>query len=202
MLDTYRKIVPAPLRAWLRKRLGGTDEQWQRVVMNRTTDQYVRSLDVANMDALEISGKDWARVPFRSYRSIYFPEYDVCSEPLRREGWDIVIAEQVFEHVVAPWRASKNVFQMLRPGGLFVITTPFLIPIHEDPIDCSRWTETGIKYLLAEGGFSPDKITTGSWGNRRCLRGNLRYWTRYVPLIHSLKNESRYPQTVWAFARK
>jgi hypothetical protein len=91
---------------------------------------------------------------------------------------------------------------MLWPGGLFLITTPFLIPIHEDPIDGSRWTETGLKHLLVEGGFQPDKITTDSWGNRSCLSGNLQFWTRYVPAIHSLKKESRYPQTVWVFARK
>jgi SAM-dependent methyltransferase len=202
MLDTYRKIVPAPLRIALRRILRGTDEQWQRVVMNRATEKYVRSLDLSNIDVLEISGKDWARLPFRSYRSVYFGEYDVCSGPLEREAWDLVIAEQVFEHVVAPWRAARNVFQMLRPGGQFLITTPFLIPIHEDPIDCSRWTETGLKHLLVEGGFQPDKITTDSWGNRSCLSGNLKFWTRYVPAIHSLKKEPRYPQTVWAFARK
>jgi len=202
MLSVYRKIVPAPVRNGLRKMLGGTDEQWQRVVMNRTTNQYVGALDLANLDVLEISGDAWGRLPFRTYKSVNFDEYDVCTEPLQLEAWDLIIAEQVFEHVVAPWKAVKNVFQMLRPGALFVITTPFLIPIHDGPIDCSRWTETGMKNLLVQGGFQPDKIITGSWGNRACLLANLRTWTRYVPAIHSLKNEARYPLTVWAFARK
>lgn len=202
MLSAYRKIVPAPLRKGLRHLLKGTDEQWHRVVMNRTTDQYVRSLDVGNLDALEISGSDWQRLPFRSYRAVHFDEYDICSQPLELEAWDIIIAEQVFEHVVAPWTAAKNVFQMLRPGGVFVVTTPFLIAIHDGPLDCSRWTETGLKHLLIQGGFQADKITTGSWGNRASLFANLRTWARYVPAIHSLKNESRYPLAVWAFARK
>jgi hypothetical protein len=116
MLDTYRKIVPAPLRSGLRKILKGTDEQWQRVVMNRATEKYVRSLDLSNIDALEISGKDLGELPFRSYRSVYFGEYDVCSGPLEAEAWDLVIAEQVFEHVVAPWRAGQERFSNALAG--------------------------------------------------------------------------------------
>jgi hypothetical protein len=59
---------------------------------------------------------------------------------------------------------------MLSVGGYFLdflVTTPFLSPIDENPHDCSRWTEVGLKHLLAEAGFSIDKIVTGSWGNRR-----------------------------------
>jgi hypothetical protein len=29
-------------------------------------------------------------------------------------------------------------------------------------VDCSRWTEVGLKPLLAEGGFGLDDITTGA----------------------------------------
>jgi hypothetical protein len=34
---------------------------WCRIVMNADTNQIVESLDVANIDALEISGKAWKK---------------------------------------------------------------------------------------------------------------------------------------------
>ena len=176
-------------------------EQWLRIVMNQETARLVSELDVNHASALEISGLGWRDFGFARYVAIGYPEYDVCAGVLD-ETFDIIIAEQVFEHVLWPYRAVCNVFQMLNPGGAFLITTPFLVRIHGHPIDCSRWTELGIRHLLAEGGFDIDRITTGSWGNRSCVRSNLLRWTPYNRWLHSLRNEEDYPLQVWALARK
>ena len=64
------------------------------------------------------------------------------------ESFDLIIAEQVFEHLKWPYRAAKNVYRMLRPGGSFLITTPFLVRCHEMPDDCTRWTDTELKNFL------------------------------------------------------
>jgi hypothetical protein len=40
----------------LREFLFGTDQHWARVVMDRETERYARSLDFKSLDALEISG--------------------------------------------------------------------------------------------------------------------------------------------------
>jgi hypothetical protein len=176
--------------------------QWARIVMESETNRLVSSLAPETRSALEISGDHWRMGPFRQYRSIDFSEYDVCNGMLD-ERFDIIIAEQVFEHVLWPYRAARNVFAMLNPGGALLITTPFLVKIHENPTDCSRWTEIGIKHLLAEAGFNIEMIITGSWGNRSCIRANLRRWCVYYrPWIHSLKDEPDYPIVIWALARK
>jgi SAM-dependent methyltransferase len=169
--------------------------------MDQETIRLIRGLDVEHCSALEISGQKWKTRRFGSYRSVGFPAYDVCSDVLD-DRFDLIIAEQVFEHLLWPYRAVRNVHQMLAPGGAFLITTPFLIKIHEEPQDCSRWTEDGIRYLLAEGGFDLSRVTTGSWGNRACVRANLRTWTLYSPRLHSLQNEPDCPVVVWALARK
>jgi SAM-dependent methyltransferase len=182
---------------------GGFDDQWARVVMNRETEILIRSIDPQSKAALEISGTHWgARVPFARYRSVGFPGYDVCAAPLPDEKFDIVIAEQVFEHLLWPYRAVRHVHDMLNPAGAFLLTTPFLIKIHDQPTDCSRWTEVGLKHLLAEGGFDINLITTGSWGNRACILANWPRWQIYQAWRHSLKNEPEYPVVVWAMARK
>jgi SAM-dependent methyltransferase len=114
--------------------------------------------------------------------------------------FDLIIADQVFEHLLWPYRAGRNVRSMVKPGGHFLMTTPFLIKVHESPVDCSRWTELGLKHLLAECGFPLEEIRTGSWGNRACVRANFRRWARKG--FRSLANESEFPVTVWALAKK
>ena len=91
---------------------------------------------------------------------------------------------------------------MLSPGGYFLVSTPFLVRLHEVPVDCTRWTETGLKYFLAECGFDPQEIKTGSWGNRACIRANFKRWVRYRRRLHSLSNEPDFPYCVWALARR
>ena len=177
------------------------DNQWARIVMNQETDRLVRTLDWQNASVLEISGQKWKNFGFRSYRSVDFPDYDLCSGALD-EKFDIIIVEQVFEHLLWPYRAVRNVLQMLKPNGGFLISTPFLVKIYNSPVDCSRWTEVGLRHLLAEGGFDINRITTGSWGNRACIRSNWWKWTIYRPWLHSLKNEPEFPFHVWALARK
>src|SRR5205823_1632242 len=115
------------------KRLGATDMHWVRVVMNRATTRMIQSLAPENLSALEISGDHWRkRAPFRSYRSVRYPDFDICQSTLE-ESFDLIIAEQVFEHLLWPYRAGKNVYKMLNPGGSFLVTTPFLIRVHRAP---------------------------------------------------------------------
>jgi SAM-dependent methyltransferase len=200
-----RALVPAcyrpRLRKWLRPEEG---VQWCRVVMNREIERFIRSLDCASLDALEISGTgSQGRYNFRSYQTVDFPAYDVCRGPLAMETYGLVIAEQVFEHVLRPDLAATHVYQMLRPGGHFVISTPFLLKVHGAPSDLYRWTEHGLRQLLGNAGFGA--ISVGSWGNRECLLADMTPglgWTIYVPELHSLHNEPQFAIVVWAFAKK
>jgi hypothetical protein len=205
-------VLPGPAfsrsywRAWLRGLLnlvGFETTDWVRVVMYRECFNFIRNLGPGALDVLEISpGPQWRRqFRFKSYVGTGFPAYDVCQEIVSANAYDLIIADQVFEHLKWPYRAGKNVHAMLRPGGHFVVTVPFLIRVHDSPIDCSRWTETGLSYFLQECGFEEDEITTGSWGNRACVRGNFVRWKKRG-WFRSLRNEPRFPVVVWAFARR
>ncbi len=186
-------------------RLTGSDTRihWSRVVMDRETANYMKSLFPLSRDVLEISGTQYQHAPFKSYTTLSFPDFDICKKPLAcTTSYDLIIMEQVLEHVLWPLRAVTNAHAMLRPDGVLLVTTPFLVKIHDAPVDCSRWSELGLKHLLAEGGFELANITTRSWGNRACVRSNFNRWTPWHPLIHSLKNEIDFPVVVWAFAKK
>jgi SAM-dependent methyltransferase len=190
------------LRELYNRLTGAQDEHWARAVMNRETLRLVTALAPETLDALEISGDRWRDLcEFRSYRSVAFPEYDLCAGALG-ERFDLIFAEQVFEHLLWPYRAGRHVYRMLRPGGHFLITTPFLIRVHGYPVDCTRWTETGLRHFLAECGFPLEEIRTGSWGNRACVRANFHQFPRYRARLHSLRNEPEFPVVVWALALK
>lgn len=208
MRNYLMRLINSPrwqfIRPWLRPYLtsGGPQEQWARIILNKETKKIVSSLNPENLSALEISGDTW-NTPglFGKYRSVDYPDYDVCAGALE-EQFDLIIVEQVFEHLLWPYRAGKNVYQMLAPGGKFIISTPFMLCIHNHPVDCTRWTEVGIKYFLAECGFPLEDIQTGSWGNKACVKANLKRWQIYQPWLHSLSNEPEFPITVWAVATK
>jgi SAM-dependent methyltransferase len=193
------------LKARLRRALhavGYDTTDWMRIVMYRRCFEFVRSLGPERLDALEISaGPQWVReFGFRSYTGTGYPGFDICSQTLPQH-FDLIIADQVFEHLKWPYRAGRNIEAMLRPGGHFLITMPFLVRVHKSPIDCTRWTEEGLFYFLQECGFAAGAITTGSWGNRACVKGNLTVW-RKRGVFGSLDNEPDFPVAVWAFARK
>lgn len=194
-----------PQKDWVKaqlRRVGVEHEDWVRVILYRKAFEFVRGLNPAKLSALEISGGGrWKQLGFGSFLATDYPEYDVCTHELDQQ-FDVIIADQVFEHLLWPYRAGRNVYSMLKPGGYFIMATPFLIKQHPMPYDCTRWTETGIKYFLAECGWDLEKIKTDSWGNRSCVKANLgRNWAKFGPLS-SLRNEANFPVTVWAFAQK
>lgn len=218
-MTLHRKILYA-LRhpSYLRRRLLGPivesiqrktkydHTQWSRVVMYRQLFERIRELGPGKLSALEIapggSNSPWRQLGFAEYVGVDYPQFDICKDRLDRE-FDIIVADQVFEHLLWPYRAARNVFSMLKTGGRFVSTTPFLIRVHDVPVDCSRWTETGIKHLLAETGFDMEKMITGSWGNAACVRANLPspQWAS-IGWGRSLRNEPEYPVVVWVVAGK
>jgi len=181
-------------------------QQWARVVMYETLFKAVTDLGPAHLEAMEISpggpNSPWRALGFKDYVGVDFPNFDICGERLDRQ-FDLIIADQVFEHLLWPYRAAKNVFAMLKPDGYFINTTPFLIKVHNVPVDCTRWTELGMKHLLAEAGFDLAQIQTGAWGNSDCVIANVK--SRTWPVLgwgRNMKNEVDFPVAVWAIARK
>lgn len=172
--------------------------------MNRECDAFMNTLSTGSLTCLEISGNGsrWANRTWASYNATKYPEYDVCVKPLSGE-WDVIIAEQVLEHLADPQKALDNMYAMLRSGGVLLITTPFLLKFHPVPRDYSRWTEDGIREMLLRSKFS--RVAVSSWGNRECLIADMTdddKWTNYRPHRHSLRNDPRFPIVVWAFSHK
>lgn len=135
-----------------------------------------------------------------NYHFANFPEFDIAREATK-EQFDIVIADQVLEHVLDPVQAARNIRAMLKPGGTAMIATPFLFRVHARPHDYYRWTEPGLRQLLLNAGFSDDAIESHSWGNKACVRAHVGSDVKDFGFGRDLSNDPEYPIMVWAFAR-
>ena len=203
-LGPNRKFVKKLKR--LSKKIGLNLEHWERYPTYKQIKNDIENLDLINFDVLEISaGEYWQEnFGFKSFTPLNYPEFDICGNINLDKKFDLIIADNVWEHLKYPYRATRNVFKMLKPNGYFLVITPFLIKIHNVPIDCSRWTEDGMRYFLNEAGFNLENIITNSWGNKKCAKLDLREdptWTR-IGLFRNMKNNKMFPLQVWALAKK
>jgi SAM-dependent methyltransferase len=64
--------------------------------------------------------------------------------------FDTVLATDLLEHIERPDRLFASIARVLAPGGVLILTVPFLYGLHEVPHDYHRYTE----YKLA--GFCRD----------------------------------------------
>lgn len=179
---------------------GYRHEQWVRAVQVDDWQKFVANLKPSHLDALEISPgahSIWHNAGFRSYVAVQYPEFNIETEALPRQ-FDVIIAEHVFEHLRRPYAAARNVRSMLKDDGVFLIATPFLIRIHGEPGDYTRWTPDGLAGFLEDCGF---RSTVHAWGNRKVVAANLYRWLD-LGLRRDLRNESELPTVVWAYAYK
>jgi SAM-dependent methyltransferase len=172
---------------------------WGRIVVDRETDRFLATLPIASLRAVEVSGSAHARRGWRSYVATEYPAFDLCAGETPDLRADVVICEQVLEHLPDPLMAASNLFHMLPPGGHAVVSVPFLVKIHREPGDFWRFSADGLRLLLGKVGF--EVLSTGDWGNRLCLLANLWRWCPYVPGM-PLWRSADLPIIVWAFARR
>lgn len=78
---------------------------------------------------------------------------DAQQLPLKNNCADIVFSTQVIEHVPYPEKLVREVFRVLKPQGVLLLTGPFYWPLHEEPRDFYRFTRYGFEHMLVSAGF-------------------------------------------------
>jgi SAM-dependent methyltransferase len=73
---------------------------------------------------------------------------DVSSTSLADGVAGTVLCIETFEHVFEVQRAFAEVFRILRPGGVFLMTAPLNFPIHAYPDDYWRMTPSCLRRML------------------------------------------------------
>ncbi len=80
--------------------------------------------------------------------------YDGVTFPFPSQSFDSVFASEVLEHVFAPEKFFKEIHRVLRPGGMLLLSAPFLWDEHEQPHDYARYSSFGLKHLAEQHGFA------------------------------------------------
>jgi methyltransferase family protein len=78
---------------------------------------------------------------------------DLESVPATGPRYPFVLCTEVLEHVVDIDRSFQGLRRLTAPGGIVVLTVPFIFPVHMEPFDFRRLTVSGISQLAADHGF-------------------------------------------------
>jgi SAM-dependent methyltransferase len=69
------------------------------------------------------------------------------------ESYDSAICLEVLEHISNPFKAAVEIYRILKPGAVLVISVPHLSRLHDLPFDYFRFTEFGLRNIFEEAGF-------------------------------------------------
>jgi SAM-dependent methyltransferase len=96
--------------------------------------------------------------------------------PFGDDEFDLVICNQVLEHVFEPDLFLKEIHRVLKKNGKIILTVPFCWDEHEQPYDYARYTSFGLRYLFEKNNFKVEqqnKLTSGVLCITQILTGYL-----------------------------
>jgi SAM-dependent methyltransferase len=132
-------------------------EQLSKYNKHRNNDLKVLSVSHSSKLA-KLLGFNESQITDTSY-----PECNALRLPFDNNTFDVVISDQVLEHIEGlPEVAINEMFRVLKPNGLSLHTTCFINPVHAHPGDFWRFTPEGLKVLTEKHG---EIIDVGGWGN-------------------------------------
>lgn len=96
--------------------------------------------------------------------------------PLESNSFDAAISMNVLEHIFDFHNVFAEVNRVLKPGGLFVNTTPFMHHVHGSPDDYFRYTKSAISSLAQKYDFEVIEIQPLGYGLFSLLWQSIGGW--------------------------
>jgi len=78
--------------------------------------------------------------------------------PFRDDVFEVVIAQEVLEHIADFQKTIDEIRRVLRPGGVFYCQTPFQIGKHHGPMDYWRFSRDALEYLFDNDQWAMEEI--------------------------------------------
>jgi SAM-dependent methyltransferase len=137
-----------------------------------------------------------------------YPEHNVLNLAFPDDSFDMVLFDQVLEHVQGdPAHAIEELRRVLKSGRVLVCGTVLVYPIHGYPSDYWRFTPEGLRLLCK--GFS-EIVECDGWGNMYVwvlallgLHQEQVPQSRWHPLYKAaVLNDPNWKIVTWIVARK
>lgn len=89
--------------------------------------------------------------------------------PINDGSYDHVLCLNLLEHVFNYRHVLSESHRVMKTGGLFVSVTPFSMPVHGCPHDYFRYTDSALRKMLEEAGFTVERLEPMGYGAFACM---------------------------------
>lgn len=146
-----------------------------------------------------LAGRDYLALDVYPY-----PETDIVCDlsstnPFRPRSLDVILLMNVLEHVFETQLFITSLVHILKPGGKLIVAIPFMVKMHQEPLDFIRYThyaleeiatQNQLKINLLEGYYDPIFFLNEGLGNIKyaylpIAQGSKRFLAR--TLLYSME---------------
>lgn len=129
-------------------------------------ESYLQQMDIKANMVIDVGGKQkpvkgrtksWS---VDNYVILDIPEFNLDEPFVYNAQADLVFCLEVFEYLIVPTMAMKNIANLMKPSGTAYVTFPFVYPLHNEvEFDSLRYTKSGIVRLAKHAGLNIERIT-------------------------------------------
>ena len=103
---------------------------------------------------------------------------NLVNMPFAENTFDLVLCNQVLEHVAEPSLVLEEITRILKPGGKMILSVPQSWHQHQKPHDYYRYTSFGVRYLIEKAGMYVDHLENmgGYFWFLSYRFQNINYW--------------------------
>jgi len=146
-----------------RRKLGSAWRQannafFSRIAVSVSADSVVLDVGAGHGYLREYFGDQYISTDVYPYEGLDFLSDLSESAPLRKKSIDVILLNNVLEHVAEPRKLLSAIAYGLRPEGRLILTVPFIIKLHQTPYDFYRYTHFLLQKVLTEVGFHDIRI--------------------------------------------
>ena len=124
-------------------------------VCSQYSNGYTLEVGAGTRPLREFVRGDYIAYDLTAYKGVDV-QGDALNLPFRDGSFDLVLCNNMLEHVYDVKTAIAEMYRVLQDGGMFVLVTPFFFPLHDIPHDYYRFSRWALEGLLQD--FSSIKI--------------------------------------------
>jgi SAM-dependent methyltransferase len=101
--------------------------------------------------------------------------------PFKDDEFQVVLSTEMLEHVKDPFQVEREIRRVTKVGGMLILSTRFVFPLHDTPHDYWRFTKYGLREIFKEWEILELKEETGNFSTmgalfqRMCFQSKLRF---------------------------